>query len=259
MKKERITQLIALLVSYILTTQLTLANPYLFSGKNLSGSSVRLLETSPYDGGRSPDTADYIHFSPPLSYYVISLSPGVNDLYGDNGIIRNKSIYVPQCWRTYLRVIPKDQFDLNVGEGYFNVVNLFPFISYGFYPGVYEFATHSAEDQYIGYAAVKDPSCVPTHDPLIMSRPRYEFFRCNGYSAEGYISWTKLQGNINYAAQRKSGSRWYTVYSGGKNGFRYTGASGGHKLRVRASAEGINGPWYNFSARLPLCPGTQPY
>ena len=190
MKKKQIIRSIVLLASYILTTQISLANPYLYSGKNLSGSSVRLEETSAYNGGYGPDTADYIYFSPPESYTALALLGGVNVLYGTNGQILNKSLYVPQCWRTYLRVLPKDQFNLPAGHYIANAISYFPFISYGFYPGVYEFATHSAEDQYIGYATLKDPSCTPTHDPLIISRPRYEFFRCNNYLSEGIVSST---------------------------------------------------------------------
>ena len=256
--KRTLNKLILLLCSFLLP-QLSLANPYLFSGQNLSGSSIKLNETAPYNGGAFPGSDSFIHFSPPESYYVYSPSLGNTYIYGSNGKIVNKSIYVPQCWSTYLRVIPKDQLDLQPGEGIFNIVNYFPFISYGFQPGVTEFSFHSAEDQFIGYTAIKDPSCIPSHDPLIVTLPRYEFFRCNGYSADGFISWNRLDGGITYTLQERIGSNWYTVYTGTRPGARITKPSGGHSLRVRASAEGISGPWNNFSIRVPSCPGTNPF
>jgi len=259
MKKERIIKFIVLLTSYILTTQLSIANPILFSGKNLSGRSVVFQETSAYNNGASPNIADYIYFSPPKSYYAYSPSPGKIDLHGANGKIVNKSLYVPQCWRTFLRVIPKDQLNLRVGYLRLDVIDYFPFISYGFFPGVTEFAIHSAEDQFIGYVTQKDPSCVPTHAPLIITGPRYEFFRCKNYTPSGTISWNRLQGNIKYTLQERLGSKWKTVYSGLNTSTGYTRSWGKRALRVRASAEGINGPWAKFGALLPEClVGTEP-
>lgn len=259
MKLNQAIRFLTVLCCFFLSTQASLANPYLFSGPNLTGSSIKFQETSPYNGGAFPGRDSFIHFSPPESYYVYSPSLGNIYIYGTNGKIVNKSLYVPQCWTTYLRVIPKDQLDLQPGEGIFNIVNYFPFISYGFQPGVSEFATQSAEDQYIGYTAIKDPACIPSHDPLIITFPRYEFFACKGYRAVGSVSWNSLAGNITYTLQEKVGSNWYNIYSGASSEAIITKSQGGHSMRVRASAEGIKGPWKNFSIRVPSCPGTQPF
>jgi len=219
----------------------------------LTGNRVKFLQTSDFNGGTSPGQSDYLYFSSPESYILVSLLSGENFISGNNGEIVNKSLYVPQCWRVRLRIILKDNYYIPPGYYKSNAINLHGFLSVGIYPGVIDLINYNIDGKVVGYATQRDPSCVATHDPLILSRPAYEFANCKTPIRRGLVSWPGLQGSVKYTLQEKQGSTWRTLSSGFNTSYSYDKTGGKYRLRVRASAESINGPWESFTAYVPEC------